>query len=135
MDRGVQCTICRHVDDPLITSVSEVMITELTDGLRKRYGEITLKHGPMLNYLGITLDFTVSGEARLTMAGYTNEILTTSGVTGIARTPALDMLFDARRVSVRKSESGSTGLLHSYCTWPRGLAGNASQECRKWLHK
>jgi Reverse transcriptase (RNA-dependent DNA polymerase) len=95
MNRGVQCTICIHVDDLLITSVSEVMITELTDGLRKRYGEITLKHGPMLNYLGITLDFTVSGEARLTMAGYINEILTTSGVTGIARTPALDTLFDA----------------------------------------
>ena len=31
----------------------------------------------------------------MTMAGYINEILTTSGVTGIARTPALDTLFDA----------------------------------------
>jgi hypothetical protein len=53
-----------------------------------------LKYGPMINYLGISLDFTRAGEARLTMAGYVDEILTTSGVTGTARTPAADTLFD-----------------------------------------
>jgi hypothetical protein len=46
------------------------MISEVTDGLKTRYGEITLKHGPMINYLGISLDFTHAGEASLTMAGY-----------------------------------------------------------------
>ena len=92
---GVQCTLCIHVDDLLITSVSEKMISELTEGLRTRYGEITLKHGPLLNYLGMSLDFSHSGEARLTMSGYLNEILMTSGVTGTARTPATDTLFEA----------------------------------------
>jgi hypothetical protein len=91
---GVQCTLCIHVDDLLITSKSKSMISDLTDGLKTRYGEITLKHGPMINYLGISLDFTHAGEARLTMAGYVDEILTTSGVTGTARTPAADTLFD-----------------------------------------
>lgn len=92
---GVQCTVCIHVDDLLITSLSEKMIQELTEGLRQRYGEITLRHGPMLNYLGISVDLTHTGEARLTMAGYIEEVLSTSGVTGVARTPALDNLFDA----------------------------------------
>jgi hypothetical protein len=36
----------------------------------------------------------MAGEARLTMAGYVDEILTTSGVTGTARTPKADTLFD-----------------------------------------
>jgi hypothetical protein len=67
---GVQCTLCIHVDDLLITSTSTRMISELTEGLRTRYGEISLKHGPMLNYLGT---FSHSGEARLTMSGYLNE--------------------------------------------------------------
>jgi hypothetical protein len=67
---GVQCTLCIHVDDSLITSKSKQMISEVTDGLKTRYGEITLKHGPMINYLGISLDFTHAGEASLTMAGY-----------------------------------------------------------------
>jgi hypothetical protein len=92
---GEKCTLCIHVDDLLITSVDNSMIDELTDGLRKRYGEITLKHGPQINYLGISIDFSHPGEARLTMAGYVNEIVTTSGVTGTARSPAADNLFDA----------------------------------------
>jgi hypothetical protein len=49
----------------------------------------------VLHYLGISIDFSHPGEARLTMAGYVNEIVTTSGVTGTARSPAADNLFDA----------------------------------------
>ena len=36
---GMQCTLCIHVDDLLITSKSKEMIAEMTDGLRIRYGE------------------------------------------------------------------------------------------------
>jgi hypothetical protein len=43
----------------------------------------------------MSLDFSHSGEARLTMSGYLNEILMTLGVTGTARTPATDTLFEA----------------------------------------
>ena len=91
---GVQCTLCVHVDDLLITSMSTDMIHELTDGLKRIYGDISLKYGDMINYLGMSIDLTHSGEARLTMCGYANEILLTSGVPGTARTPASDTLFD-----------------------------------------
>jgi hypothetical protein len=50
---------------------------------------------PMINYLGVSIDFSHSGEARLTMAGYVQQILDTSGVAGTARTPTSDTLFDA----------------------------------------
>jgi hypothetical protein len=71
------------------------MIAKVTEGLKTRYGDISLKHGTQINYLGMSIDFTHTGEARLTMAGYVDEILSTSGVTGTARTPASDTLFDA----------------------------------------
>jgi hypothetical protein len=67
--RWPQCTLCIHVDDLLFTSTSKGMISELADGLKTRNGEMTLKHGTMMNYLGISLDFTHAGKARLTMAG------------------------------------------------------------------
>jgi hypothetical protein len=82
-------TLCIYVDNLLITSKSKEMIAALTDG------EITLKHGPNINYLSVSFDFTHSGEARLTMTGYVHEILSTSGASGTARTPATDTLFDA----------------------------------------
>jgi hypothetical protein len=81
--------------DLMITSVSKQMIAVLTEGLKTRYGDIALKHGTQINYLGMSIDFTHTGEARLTMAGYVDEIPSTSGVTGSARTPASDTLFDA----------------------------------------
>jgi hypothetical protein len=94
--KGVQCTACVHVDDLLIMSTSKDMIKELTDGLTKRYGEITLKHGPVVNYLGMVLDFSIVGEVQVTMAGYTDDVLKFSGVPGTARTPGTDGLFEVR---------------------------------------
>jgi hypothetical protein len=42
-------------------STSKSMINELTNGLTKRHGEISLIHGPVINYLGMVLDFTRTG--------------------------------------------------------------------------
>lgn len=102
--RGVQCTAAVHVDDLFITSKSKELIAELTDGLRARYGEITLSHGPRINYLGIAFDFSCPGEARVSMSGYINEILDSSGVQGIAKTPATDGLFETRPDAVTVTE-------------------------------
>jgi hypothetical protein len=66
---GVQCTLCIHVDDLLIMSSSKEMVAELTDGSKIRYEEITLKHGSLINYLRISIDFNHSGAARLNIAG------------------------------------------------------------------
>ena len=101
---GVQCTVSVHVDDLMIMSTSKSMISELTDGLKKKYGEITLKHGPTINYLGMVLDFTHAGEVRVTMAGYIDEVLKSSGVLGTARTPGTDGLFEVRDTALPVSE-------------------------------
>ena len=101
---GIQCTVALHVDDLLIMCKNKNTIAELTKGLRLRYGEITLKHGPNINYLGMAIDLSTPGEAVITMDGYANEIVTTSGVLGISRTPATEGLFESNDEGIRVQE-------------------------------
>jgi hypothetical protein len=89
-ERGTQCTATVHVDDLFISSRSAGMIEHLCGGLKKRYGDITRKDGPVVSYLGMTFDLSSQGEARLTMRGYVEEVLNSSGVIGKAKTPATD---------------------------------------------
>ena len=93
---GHQCTAAVHVDDLLIMSKSKEAETHLIDGLRTRYGAITLAHGPAVNYLGMSIDLSTPGRAAITMRGYTEEVVATSGVHGMARSPATDGLFEIR---------------------------------------
>ena len=96
---GVQCTATVHVDDLFIASKSRPMIDELTEGLKVRYGEIALAHGSPINYLGMAFDISHTGDARISMSGYIDEMLESSGVLGIAKTPATDGLFETREDS------------------------------------
>ena len=91
-DKGVQCTATVHVDDLLIVSTDRTMIATL----RTRYGEITKTGGTVLNYLGMVFDLTHPGEARVSMKGYVDSVLECSTVTGGAKTPATDGLFQVR---------------------------------------
>lgn len=80
----------------MIISACTLMIEDLAAGLVKRYGEITRKNGPVINYLGMVFDLTTLGEARVTMTGFVDEMLKECGITGKARTPATEGLFDVR---------------------------------------
>jgi hypothetical protein len=71
-------------------------MSHLIDGLRKRYGIVTLAHGPAINYLGMSIDMHISGQAIITMQRYADEVVKTSGVLGSARSPATDGLFEVR---------------------------------------
>lgn len=102
---GAQCTATVHVDDLLIVSTSKDMIDQLTEGLKNRYGEISSTRGLVLNYLGMTFDLSQPGEARVSMKGYVDELLESSGMTGGARTPATDGLFEAREGAEIAAES------------------------------
>ena len=67
---GVQCTVAVHVDDLLITSTDENIITALTNSMREKYEEVKAATGPIVNYLGMVLDRSTEGESRITMGGY-----------------------------------------------------------------
>ena len=99
-----QCTAAVHVDDLLITSKSKDSMSHLVDGLRMRYGAITLSHGPVVNYLGMAIDMHVPGQAMITTTGYCDEIVRVSGVKGTARSPATEGLFETREGAPTVSE-------------------------------
>jgi hypothetical protein len=80
------------------------MVNELAEGLRMKYGEISLTRGPLQNYFGMSIDFAHAGEARITMACYVKDMLLSSGVTGTARTLATDGLFEVRDDAVVVSD-------------------------------
>ena len=101
---GHQCTVAIHVDDLLIMSKSKCTMTHLVNGLRERYGMITLSHGPIINYLGMAIDMTTPGKAMITTKGYADEIVKVSGVHGSARSPATEGLFETREDAVTVSE-------------------------------
>ena len=95
---GVQCTITLHVDDLMVTSVSESMIDEVMDTLKKEYereeAKLEVKTGKVHNYLGMTFDFTVDGQVSITMNKYINEVLVFTDIKGSAATPATADLYD-----------------------------------------
>jgi hypothetical protein len=95
-ERGIQCTATVHVVDLLIASTDENVIQGLAEGLRVRFGERTETNGTTLNYLGIVLDFSTPGETRVSMKGFVEDMLQTGGVTGGAKTPATEGLFELR---------------------------------------
>ena len=93
------------MDDLFVTSVCKYMIEELATGLIKRYGDITRKDGPILNYLGMVFDLTTPGKAKVTMGGYIDDMLRERGTSGGARTPSTEGLFDVRPDAIIASES------------------------------
>jgi hypothetical protein len=117
-----------HVDDLLITSVDESMIESLAEGLRFRYGEITKSNGTILNYLGMVLDFTHPGETRVTMKGFVEDMLRSSGVTGGARTPATEGLFEVRATATACTEQRRKDF-HSIVAKMLYLAKRTRPEC------
>lgn len=59
LDSGVQCTICIHVDDLLITCVDEKIIECILSEIQNIYKQVTIKRGKVKQYLGRMIDFSV----------------------------------------------------------------------------
>ena len=94
---GVQCTITLHVDDLMITCVNEVLIDCIISVLKSKYdrpgAEIPVTSGSIHNYLGMTFDFSVVGEVKITMNGYIDELMKFTNTEGTAKTPATTNLY------------------------------------------
>jgi hypothetical protein len=90
-----QCTIAIHVDDMIITSKNKRYRVELVEALKKRYTEgVTIHEGPKVSYLGMTFDWSVDGEVKVTQEGYINDMLGSCGIEGVSKTPAGNSLFE-----------------------------------------
>lgn len=104
------------------------MIESLAEGLRLRYGEISMTQGTTLNYLGMVFDLTQQGEARVSMKGYVDSMLECCSTTGGARTPATDGLFGVRPECDVVSESERKDF-HSTVARMLYLAKRARPDC------
>ena len=91
---GVQITIVLYVDDLLITSCSQQAIDDLLQMLTDRYKAITVRTGPVVNYLGMTMDFSNEQSCRITMKGYIDDVLEHCKTEGQVSSPAAPNLFE-----------------------------------------
>ena len=125
---GHQCTAAVHIDDLLITSKSKDAVLHLVDGLRKRYGAITLSLGPVINYLVMAIDMYAPGQAMITTTEYCDEIVKVSGVKGTARTPATEGLFETRESATGVTEPVQVWF-HKVVAMVLYLAKRTKPEC------
>ena len=91
---GTQLTVIFHVDDLHVSSVSNELLDRFEEFLRRSFPEVTSRQGPILDYLGMVLDYSIEGECHVAMPGFMDELL--EDVEGKAATPATDTLFKVR---------------------------------------
>ena len=91
--------ILLYVDDLFITSDSNPRLQVIADTLKSRYDAVTYKTGLEHDFLGIHWDFTVLGQASLSMDGYISDIISKYNVTKKCSTPATDRLFNTTKDS------------------------------------
>ena len=91
---GHQLTAVLYVDDVAATSVDPEDLKWLHGELVKKYKHVSYNTGLVHNYLGMTFDFGTSGECKITMERYIEEILKRRKTTGTRVTPATETLFD-----------------------------------------
>jgi hypothetical protein len=80
---GKQMTICFHVDDYKLIHLKKTVMDRMIGYLRQEYESIfedgsramTVSRGKIHKYLGMTLDYSVPGQVKITMLDYVNEIL------------------------------------------------------------
>ncbi len=81
---GEQMTICFHVDDCKLSHRNKKTNDRMIEWLHQEYesifedgsGEMSVSRGKVHKYLGMTLDYTVRGQVKITMFDYIDEILT-----------------------------------------------------------
>jgi len=81
---STQMIICFHGDDCKLSHHSPKLMDDIFAFLHKEYesifkdgsGKMTVSCGKVHKYLGITLDYTVCGQVKISMFDYVNEILT-----------------------------------------------------------
>jgi hypothetical protein len=81
---GKHMNICFHVDDCKLSHCKKKVMDTMLEYLREEYesifedvtGAMTVSRGKIHKYLGMTLDYTVCGQVKITMFDYIDEILT-----------------------------------------------------------
>jgi hypothetical protein len=123
----VQITVVLHVDDLLITSLSQNLMDQFESYLRSVYPEIKMTSGLVIDYLGMTFDFSKPGQVNITMDNCVTDILVSSGVTTAKATPATSSLFETR--DAPKATAAASAFFHTHVAKIQYLAKRVRPEC------
>jgi len=108
MFEGKQHTIVIHVDDIFSTCVLDEANKQLIEALKSKYNQIGVEVGLKHSYLGMTFDFSVEGQVKVTQEGYVSELVASEDLRTPVKTPALPDLFevdaDSPRLDKHRSE-------------------------------
>jgi hypothetical protein len=100
-----QTTLAVHVDDMEILAANEAAIDLLLDQLKSRFPKLSVHRGRVLDYLGMTFDFSVPGKVKITMNGYVTDLLKDcDDIPGTVDTPATSTLFSVSESSPSLSQ-------------------------------
>ena len=93
-----QCTIIWHVDDLKISHVEEKVIEDIIRRLKECFGKespLTTSRVKVLEYLGLTLDYSIWGRVKISMYKYVKKLVEEApeDMTGVTKTPAGNHLF------------------------------------------
>jgi hypothetical protein len=124
---GEQITVTVHVDDLMITSVSQTDIDAFIEYLRRIYKELKINTGTVINYVGMTFDFREDGQVRVTMENCVSDILNGCGVETTRATPAASTLFDVR--DAPKATPEEAKWFHSHVAKLLYLSKRVRPEC------
>lgn len=94
-----QLTVAIHVDDCKFMCIDESLIDDALKQLSTIYGPLKVKSGHIHSFLGMTFDYSIPGEVKVTMEGYIRDLMRIAGVTGQAATPATSHLFNINPTS------------------------------------
>jgi hypothetical protein len=73
---GDQFTLTWHVDDIKMSHKDPNEVTKVIEWLKGIYGDnMHISRGLVHEYLGMTLDYTVKGEAKITMVHYMKGVI------------------------------------------------------------
>ena len=97
---GRQCTVIWHVDNLKISHVDKKVVEDIIGLLSEKFGKespLTTTRGKVLEYLGMTLDYSTKGKVKIYMYDYIDKLLMelTSDINGAVKTPEASHLFKA----------------------------------------
>jgi hypothetical protein len=114
---GKQCTILWHVDDLKISHVDPNAVTEVIQLLEEEFGKeapLTKMRGKVHDYLGMTLDYSSPGQAKILMIHYIENMLEEmpSDMDGEAPTPASNHLFQVNEKDPVMLDDDTATMFH-----------------------
>ena len=85
-----------HVDDSFITGLNEIDHEEFENNMRRKYREVKVNMGKIVNYIAMTFNFVFLGQVSITMENSERSFLSECEVWPWRSTPASPALFETR---------------------------------------